>query len=559
MGNPIVISEEECFRAFLRTEPKSYQRNIIKELNVELAKGKDVVLQLPTGTGKTFVYLPVAITAAANNYRVAILTATNLIIDQIVSKYLPYFRTDPEVYVAKGIEHYLCQITNNNAEYTRCTPEQRGLCETENPECDVIYTNKQLEEHQLILTNFHKFLSVPTSRGFDFVVIDDSHGFENALSDKFQTNISYYQIEKLYREHESKEDTISDFAGNFLDSFDDAFRTVPPKEFKKRVPEDIIKEIAQMEGYDEVLGQLSTLDELEKGVFYNLLYFVKCCKNTSLNMFYIQKDYYFPDKPQEANLIARRSEVFQKHIIKSLFANSLVLFVSATPGDVYTHAKYCTHKKYSEDDIVILPYSYPPVVENWFKNLEIYETQDFPEDPIENGTEIAATIIKKTKGKVLLLFKSYRDQRRAESFLRKLVPRKIVFIDESYQNELVQELVEKADIIMATASSRLWEGIDISDLKMEIIFSLPFIRPPVYLDSTKSFPFVRRKMLIRLQQGIGRLIRKENDKGVCVILDNRLKKYKNSRNFSSSFRERIFPVSVHELIEKIENSFGSRE
>jgi len=276
-------------------------------------------------------------------------------------------------------------------------------------------------------------------------------------------------------------------------------------------------------------------------------------------MFYIQKDYYFPDKPQEANLIARRSEVFQKHIIKSLFANSLVLFVSATPGDVYTHAKYCTHKKYSEDDIVILPYSYPPVVENWFKNLEIYETQDFPEDPIENGTEIAATIIKKTKGKVLLLFKSYRDQRRAESFLRKLVPRKIVFIDESYQNELVQELVEKADIIMATASSRLWEGIDISDLKMEIIFSLPFIRPPVYLDSTKSFPFVRRKMLIRLQQGIGRLIRKENDKGVCVILDNRLKKYKNSRNFSSSFRERIFPVSVHELIEKIENSFGSRE
>jgi len=134
-----------------------------------------------------------------------------------------------------------------------------------------------------------------------------------------------------------------------------------------------------------------------------------------------------------------------------------------------------------------------------------------------------------------------------------------VFIDESYQNELVQELVEEADIIMATASSRLWEGIDISDLKMEIIFSLPFIRPPVHLDKTKSFPFVRRKMLIRLQQGIGRLIRKEDDKGVCVILDSRLKRYKNSRHFSEFYRERIFPVSVNDVIEKIGDRFGGRD
>jgi Rad3-related DNA helicase len=552
LSRKIILSEEECFQPFSRTEPKPYQRDIINELRIELAQGKDVALQLPTGTGKTFIYLPVAKAAAAKDYRVAILAATNLIVDQISDKYLPYFKKDPRAYIVKGIEHYPCLITSNYANYTTCTIEQRTECETTNPNCEVIRTNKQLEEYGLILTNFHKFLSVRTEKGFDLVIIDDSHGFENALSDKFQTNISYYQIEKIYQEHESKKDILSDFTGNFLDSFDEAFITVPPEDLNRKIPDDIVKEISEIEGVEDIWNQMPSLSAFEQSVCYNLLYFVECCKKTSLNMFYIQKDYYRRDKSEEANLIVRKSEAYQKQIIKSLFGNSAVLFASATPGDIVTHARNCTHRNYLEDDVTIIPRVRPPIVDNWFKNLKIYEIQDLPDDPIENGTEIAAKIINKTKGKVLLLFKSYRDQKRAQYFLKKVVSRRIVFIDESYQNELVQDLVESADIIMATASSRLWEGIDISNLTLEIIFSLPFIRPPVYLDPKKSFPFNKRKMLIRLQQGIGRLIRNENDRGICVILDSKLRKYEGSKNFSQHYRDRIFPVSVNNLIEKIE-------
>jgi ATP-dependent DNA helicase DinG len=73
----------------------------------------------------------------------------------------------------------------------------------------------------------------------------------------------------------------------------------------------------------------------------------------------------------------------------------------------------------------------------------------------------------------------------------------------------------------------------------------------VYLEKNDGFQFTKRKMLIRLQQGIGRLIRNQDDKGICVILDKRLEKYKGSKDFAEAYREKIEPVSLDELVEKL--------
>lgn len=148
----INISESELLRAFLKTEPKPYQLDTILETARELANGKDVAIQLPTGTGKTFVYLPIAIASASKGYRVCILVATNLIMKQIVNRYLPYFRTEVSPIQIMGIENYNCQITKEKADYTICTPEQREECLKEHPECEVIYTNSQFEVHNFIIS-----------------------------------------------------------------------------------------------------------------------------------------------------------------------------------------------------------------------------------------------------------------------------------------------------------------------------------------------------------------------------------------------------------------------
>jgi len=554
----LVLSEQEAIETFTKTKPKPYQLTTIKELLTELG-GRDVALWLPTGTGKTYVYLPVAIAAANKGYRVCILVATNLIMGQMKQKYFPNFGTNIEPYYAKGIEHYKCLLTVDSADYGTCTLEQRTLCQADNPDCMVLHTNRQLEEHGFVITNFHKFLSVPTKRGFDLIVVDDSHGFENALDDKFQSRIAYYQIDGLYRRHQSLNDAISNFAGTFLDLFDNILGAVSPDQLTRRIPDDDVKKMAGIEGYDEVLIQMKDLDKLDRSASYGLLYFIRSCQKATLNTFYVQKDYYNRDDPQEAALIARKSDAFQHNVITSLFGESRVLFVSATPGDIVTHANYCTHRRYGKDTISVIPRTPPAALKNWFKGLRIFETQDFPEDvedPIERSAEIVAEMLTRIPGKILLLFKNYRDQRRAEGILKRLVTREITFIDDSYETETVQTLVDKADVIMATASSRLWEGIDISDLKLDIVFSLPFIRPPVYLDSSKSFPFVKRKMLIRLQQGIGRLVRKEGDRGVCVIFDKRLEKYKSSSNFSEAYRERIKLTNIAKVSREVERAIG---
>ncbi|MHA1228730.1 MAG: helicase C-terminal domain-containing protein, partial [Candidatus Hodarchaeales archaeon] len=92
---------------------------------------------------------------------------------------------------------------------------------------------------------------------------------------------------------------------------------------------------------------------------------------------------------------------------------------------------------------------------------------------------------------------------------------------------LVNSRVSKGEnIIIATASSRLWEGANLTGLKLLIIDALPYRRPTPEETSKglrgwyKSPGF--RFMLRRLQQGIGRLVREDDDWGIAVIIDGRL-------------------------------------
>lgn len=505
------------------------------------------------------MYLPIAIAAAQKGYKICVLVGTNLLIDQLKNRFfLPYFKSHVEPYEVKGIENYPCKITCETASYGICTPNQREICEIEHPDCSVIVIDKRLHRHNFIFTNFHKYLARDTKIEFNLVIIDDSHGFENAIEDKFLTRITYYNIDRLYRKYENESDLIADFTGEFLDLFDDAFGAVPKGMVQRRLPNDTVQEISKINNYDILQDEIKNLNGIYRTILYNLLYFVNCCKNSTINTFYFQKDYYRQDDPFEAALIARKSETFQQRMIKSLFKDSRVIFSSATPGNLITHATRCTNRQYNDNNLIVVPNHSPDIIKNWFQGLTIFETHNLPYGPkeIQGKSEMASKLLSMVPGKALLLFKSYRDQHAAERIIKENVEREITFIEEGFQNEEVQALVEKADIIMASASARLWEGIDIKNLKFEIIFSLPFIRPPVHMDLTRSFPYVRRKMLIRLQQGIGRIIRSKNDKGMCVVLDERLATHKKSSNFGECYRQRIKSINVDSIYEDIEILLG---
>jgi Rad3-related DNA helicase len=79
------------------------------------------------------------------------------------------------------------------------------------------------------------------------------------------------------------------------------------------------------------------------------------------------------------------------------------------------------------------------------------------------------------------------------------------------------------DLVLATASSKLWEGANL-DIQLLVIDSLPYTAPDPWNNRRETWlnskPF--RTMLRRFQQGIGRLIRAENQVGVAVVVDGRL-------------------------------------
>jgi Rad3-related DNA helicase len=559
MSPPVEINDVDCFACYRSITPYDYQTSAIYEIIKALKKGQDVALTLPTGTGKTHIYLPIAMAAADSGYRVCVAVGTNLLIDQLMEKYVTQFNYQIQPHVVKGIEHYICMLTGDMADYSRCTKEQREECTKKEISCDVLTTMREMGEYPFILTNFHKFLSASSENSFDLVILDDSHSFENAVSDKFQVRIPYYQIDKIYKKYNGNNDIISDFVGNFLDLFDEAFTIIPNGKLHQRLSNETIMQISKLENYDELNKILIEIDDVERNILRDLLWFVDCCKNSTINTFYIQKDYYQQNDPSEAALIARKTDTFQERILNSIFKEAKVILASATPGNIKVHANKCTNRKYNKEEITVIPTTFPEIIENWFSGLTILETSDLLNDGVDamrSKAEIASILLGNIPGKALLLFKSYRDQRLAEGILKARVMRKITFIDEGLDNEEVQKLVEDAEIIMASASSRLWEGIDIRQLKFEIIFSLPFIRPPVHIAEDRSFPFVVRKMLIRLQQGIGRLIRKADDKGICVVLDNRLSRYKNNTDFNILIKERIKVVSYVDILKEAEDALG---
>jgi len=123
-------------------------------------------------------------------------------------------------------------------------------------------------------------------------------------------------------------------------------------------------------------------------------------------------------------------------------------------------------------------------------------------------------------------------------------------------------------LLLGTAT--FWEGVDFpgDDLEVLIVAKLPFLVPSdpwvearcERLQATGENPFTSfmvRDAVLRLRQGFGRLIRRTGDRGVVLILDNRL----HTKNYGTTFLGALptLPVSYADepdLLERLEDFFG---
>ena len=168
----------------------------------------------------------------------------------------------------------------------------------------------------------------------------------------------------------------------------------------------------------------------------------------------------------------------------------------------------------------------------------IYHPQGLPHprhpDYVRQCMRRAWPLLKASEGHALLLFSSYQAMHEAADLLRPHWPGKVLVQGEQSKPMLLRQFRSATSpLLFATAS--FWEGVDLpgDQLRLVVIDRIPFRPPdnPVLQAQEKqlkekglsAFALLQvPQAALALKQGVGRLIRREQDQGVLMLCDPRL-------------------------------------
>ncbi|MBW1705353.1 MAG: ATP-dependent DNA helicase [Deltaproteobacteria bacterium] len=165
-------------------------------------------------------------------------------------------------------------------------------------------------------------------------------------------------------------------------------------------------------------------------------------------------------------------------------------------------------------------------------------------------------ILKMTHGRALVLFTSYHNLNLVHQIMEGRIPYTIYRQGDAPRSVLLEGFRRDIhSVLLATGS--FWQGVDVpgESLSCLIIDKLPFDSPGEPLIAARidairdqgGNPFMEYQVpsaIISLKQGLGRLIRKNSDRGILSVLDTRIVTSRYGRFFLDSLPE--IPVS-HEL------------
>jgi ATP-dependent DNA helicase DinG len=181
------------------------------------------------------------------------------------------------------------------------------------------------------------------------------------------------------------------------------------------------------------------------------------------------------------------------------------------------------------------------------------------------GREIAG-ILEASRGRAFVLFTSYASMRAIQAQIEMDLPYPVLVQGSAPRSALLDQFRTTPNAVLL-ATSNFWQGVDVMGeaLSCVIIDKLPFASPGDPITAARieaiaengGHPFNDYQVplaILALLQGLGRLIRHRDDRGVLAVLDPRLQTMGYGRRFLAS----LPPAVVTREIAEIRRFFGEK-
>jgi ATP-dependent DNA helicase DinG len=203
----------------------------------------------------------------------------------------------------------------------------------------------------------------------------------------------------------------------------------------------------------------------------------------------------------------------------------------------------------------------------------LYVPRGLPANPndseyVDAVVDAAYPVLRASRGRAFLLFTSLRALRRARELLEARLfrdgdPYPLLVQGNGSRSELLARFRALGNAVLL-GSQTFWEGVDVRGeaLSLVVIDKLPFAPPddPVLaaridaLAARGGNPFMEIQLpraILQLKQGVGRLIRDENDRGVLMLCDPRL----FSKGYGRVVRESLPPMRLTRELSDVQRFF----
>lgn len=443
-------------------------------------------------------------------------------------------------------------------------------------DCFVLKARRRAQEADVVVVNHHLLLAdmVLKEEGFgeilpgaDAVVIDEAHQLPELASQYFGMRISSRQLTGVARDAVAEAlqiaadpQEIADEANRleqataaFLEA-SEAFenrRTAWSELQRDRRVTDALENISIH--LDTFAERLDTFAERSRGL-------ENCAERARLAIAALDAL-----TATESPGIIRWAEIGRRHFVlhatpvdpANRFAGQIYareaawIFTSATlaVGSSLEHFTQRTGLQEPRQELFDSPFDYA-------ENALLYVPLEMPDTNTPTYTRAVAAqalpLIRAARGRTFLLFTSHRALQEAAQMLRDRLDFPLLVQGDMPRSQLLERFRDLGNAVLLGTSS-FWEGVDVRGpaLSLVIIDKLPFASPddPVLqarLSAIREnggnpfFDYQVPQAVIGLKQGVGRLIRDVDDRGVMAICDPRL----YAKSYGRVFLKSLPPMHV---------------